>query len=332
MLTLSTESLRSAFASGTAGPTGRPLSQLSFALNHYFSRFDPFAFKATNLAIHLLTGCLALLLAARLLAKPRLGLSEHQLRVSAGIVAAAWLLHPIQLLPVLHVVQRMTSLSAMFMFAAMLLHVRAREREGTIGWWSLAAAWGILWPLSLLAKETGVLFPVFALMYELILRRAPDGTLDGFTRMVAGTVGLAGAGASIYALSPYGQWLWAGYEMRPFTLCERLMTEPRVLWHYLGLIFLPRFEAFSLYHDDIVLFRSMLDPWTTLPAMIGTCFWSRWRGMRAVGRPYCRSASHGFWLVTPSNQQSFHWSLHMSTGTTCPCSACCYPLRGAFRC
>ena len=77
------------------------------------------------------------------------------------------------------------------------------------------------------------------------------------------------AAGLIYALLPAGKWLWAGYELRSFTLLERLLTEARVLWFYLGLIVLPRFEAFGLYHDDISLSTGLLMPWTTLPALLG---------------------------------------------------------------
>ena len=53
---LSLDSLHHAWSSGSAGPSGRPISQLTFALNYFFSGFNPFAFKATNLAIHLACG------------------------------------------------------------------------------------------------------------------------------------------------------------------------------------------------------------------------------------------------------------------------------------
>ena len=65
--TLSVESLMQALFSGHSGPSGRPVAQLSFALNHYFSSFSPFAFKATNLAIHGACAFLAFFLALRLL-------------------------------------------------------------------------------------------------------------------------------------------------------------------------------------------------------------------------------------------------------------------------
>ncbi|UUZ69992.1 hypothetical protein LP416_12695 [Polaromonas sp. P2-4] len=112
--TLSLESIQQALLSGGSGPSGRPVAQLSFALNHYFSGFDSFAFKATNLAVHLACGVLVFALARRLLSAARPLAKPHNILIASGAVTALWLLHPIQLLPVLHVVQRMTSLSAFF--------------------------------------------------------------------------------------------------------------------------------------------------------------------------------------------------------------------------
>ncbi|MEZ5615220.1 MAG: tetratricopeptide repeat protein [Rhodocyclaceae bacterium] len=275
---LNVESLREALASGRSGPSGRPVAQLSFALNHYFSGFDPFAFKATNLAIHLLCGMLVFWLALRLLASQRPEVRGRQPIVYSGLVALLWLLHPIQLTPVLHVVQRMTSLSALFLLAALLLHVMARERGGLAGVPGLAIAWGILWPLSFFSKETGALFPLFALAWELILRRSHRGGLDGFARAFAVLSGLTFIGAAVYLAVPAGAWLWAGYALRDFSPVERLLTEGRVLWFYLGLILLPRLEALGLYHDDIAVSTELFIPWTTLPAWAGLIFlvWLAW--------------------------------------------------------
>ena len=72
-----------------------------------------------------------------------------------------------------------------------------------------------------------------------------------------------------YALSARAQWLWAGYQLRPFSLTERLLTEGRVLWFYLDLIVAPDLKAFGLYHDDFVVSTGLLSPWTTLPALLG---------------------------------------------------------------
>lgn len=266
---LSLDAIHQAWVSGSSGPSGRPIAQLSFALNHYFSGFDPFVFKATNLAIHLVCGFLVFGLAFRLLSVVMPSAMQRNILVATGALTAIWLLHPIQLLPVLHVVQRMTSLSAFFLLAALLLHVIGRERGGRSGWVIVIFAWTVGWPLSFFSKESGVLFPFFALAWELLLRRSSYGRLDGFARLFAALailIVLAGGG---YAISSQAQWLWSGYDLRPFSLGERLLTEGRVLWFYLGLIVAPSMEELGLYHDDIAISTSLFSPWVTLPALIG---------------------------------------------------------------
>lgn len=269
---LTIPALQAAGKSGVAGPAGRPIAQLSFALNYYFSGFDPFAFKATNLAIHLIAGGLVFLIARQLLLTPLI----------AGLAAMLWLLHPIQVTSVLYVVQRMTSLSALFLLAGFLLHMVGRERDGRTGALLLLIGWGLFWPLSFLSKESGVLFPLFVLAWELIIRRNTCDRLDRFARVLAAAAGIGGAAVLLYALLPVGQWLWAGYQMRGFSLLERLLTEGRVLWFYLGQIVFPRFEAFGLYHDDIALSTDFLTPWTTLPAWLGLfgMVWLAWWARR----------------------------------------------------
>jgi hypothetical protein len=167
------------------------------------------------------------------------------------------------------VVQRMTSLSALFLLAAMWLHIQGRESRGRIGATKLLLAWGLLWPLSCLSKETGFLFPLLVLAWELTVRRASRGYLDTWARVYTVVAGLVFVAVASYLLSDKGQWLWAGYVSRPFTMTERLMTDGRVLWFYLGLIFVPRLSAFGLYHDDISVSADWFTPWTTAPAVIG---------------------------------------------------------------
>lgn len=277
---LSVESIRQAWNSGFAGPLGRPISQVSFAFNYYFSGFSPFAFKLTNLALHGLNGILVYLIALRLFAATSPDLTKGEARLRSYLAAAIWLLHPIQLTSVLYVVQRMTSLSASFLLLAFLLHVSSRQHERLAlkHIYVLMFAWGVVWPLSLLSKESGALFPGFVAAYELIIRRAAYQKLDGFGRILLWCVGGGAAAALVYLFTPAAQWLWAGYEFRSFSLVERLLTEGRVLCVYLGLIFMPRMGEFALYHDDIVISTSLINPWTTLPALAGlmglvACAW-----------------------------------------------------------
>ena len=268
---LSRESLGLAWASGTSGQFGRPVSQLSFALNHYFSGFNPFAFKLTNLVIHCLNGVLIYLLGYQLLDSLRQKLNLKNVSLWAALVAVVWLIHPIQMTSVLYVVQRMTSLSAFFLLLALILHVSARRRNEldwvAVSW--LIMAWCVFWPLSILSKETGILLPGFVVVYELIVRRSERGSLDSFGRLLLYLAIVLVLGIVPYLASPFGQWIVEGYEIRSFSLVERLLTEPRVLWEYIQWIVFPSMGSFALFHDDIKVSTSLIAPWTTLPALAG---------------------------------------------------------------
>lgn len=266
---LSFDALREVLAHGSAGPSGRPVARLSFALNYYFSGFDPFAFKLTNLAIHAATAYLIYLLASRLFLSPKMAGGNQQARLWSAGLAIIWAVHPIQLLPVLHVVQRMTSLSAFFLLAATLSHIRGRQNQGKDSVFWLALAWLVFWPLSFLSKETGALFPAFIFAWECLIKRVQAGGLDRFARWFVFASVCSMLFLMLYMFSPFGAWLWAGYGFRDFTLAERLMTEGRVIWFYLELIIFPRLEAFGLFHDDIVISVGLFEPWTTSLSLAG---------------------------------------------------------------
>ena len=58
-------------------------------------------------------------------------------------------------------------------------------------------------------------------------------------------------------------WILGGYEARDFTLAERLLTQLRVLWHYVFWTVLPTPWQLGFVHDDIAVSRSLLSPATT---------------------------------------------------------------------
>jgi protein O-mannosyl-transferase len=261
--------LMEAWQGGGAGPLGRPVAQFSFALNHLFSGLDPYAFKATNLAIHIVTGWVVCLFVVTLFSAQLKAVDSRHAVLMALMVTFVWMLHPLQFLVILHVVQRMTSLSALFLLLAIFFHILARDRNGCKQWMFLGFAWGVLWPLSVLSKETGLLFPLYVLAWELLLRRATIGHLDRLAKSIMWMVSAFIAGSLVYLLMPSGAWLLAGYEMRGFTLAERVLTQGRGIWFYISLLLYPRLEAFGLYHDDFVVSSSLLLPLTTLLSYIG---------------------------------------------------------------
>jgi hypothetical protein len=126
-----------AMFSSPASALQRPLAMLSFAVNCYFTGLDPWPMKLTGLIVHVLNTALVLVLARRLLATtapPEA--SSRQREFAAYFIAAAWGLHPINLMAVLYVVQRMESLCHVFVFAGLWLYVSGRQDQlaGTGGW------------------------------------------------------------------------------------------------------------------------------------------------------------------------------------------------------
>ena len=57
--------------------------------------------------------------------------------------------------------------------------------------------------------------------------------------------------------------------VRTWTVGQRLLTEPRVLWDYLSLLWLPRPFSHGLFNDQFVASTSLWHPATTLPALLG---------------------------------------------------------------
>lgn len=268
---LSRGALLGAWESGNAGPLGRPISMVSFALNHYFVGFVPFYFKLTNVVIHLLNGLLAYLL-VHLVARAMGQSSRFQGvgRMAALMLALAWAIHPIQMTSVLYVVQRMTSLSSMFMLIGLVLHIWARQLRpfDRRGLSALIAAWIIAFPLALLSKETGVLFVGYVFAYELIIHRQFNKGFDRPAIWLLTSLSVGGVALLVY-VSLFSSGLLAGYEERAFSLSERLITEARIVWNYLGMIFIPLLTDFSLYHDDFEISKGLLQPVSTSFAVAG---------------------------------------------------------------
>jgi hypothetical protein len=261
----SLSSLIAASTGGSSSPFGRPLSMATFAVNIYLHGTDPFYFKLVNLLIHLANGVLVFALVRRLwpLLTRTPGINKSS--VAALWITAVWLLHPINLTPVLFVVQRMTSLASFFTLAALCLYIYGRQTAGPKSWTAIAASVFLFWPLAIFSKETGLLLPLFIIVCEWLALRSFHSVPRKVMWLAASAVGLALAAI----LATRWDFIMSGYQFRDFGLTERLLTEARVLWFYLMQLLLPLPELFALFHDDIPVSRSLLSPPQTLLAIIG---------------------------------------------------------------
>lgn len=279
-------SLVSAALSSPSSELKRPLASLSFAANYLAAGLDPYWMKLTNLVIHLLNGLLVFVLTRRLLAlmPAQSGTSstscgrpdvqkEDRNFIVALIIAAAWLMLPINLTAVLYVVQRMESMANVFVLLGLIGYVAGRQRmlAGAPGFARCVLSITVPTALGVLAKETAILLPLYAFLVEWIVFgfrqpiAAPNGdrrvlwlfTLALALPMLAGLVWIVP-----HVLMP------GAFSTRDFTLGQRLLSEARIVVDYIGWTFIPTPGALSFYHDDFPASTGLLHPWTTLASMI----------------------------------------------------------------
>lgn len=273
---------RLAVVSNDSGPLHRPVAMFTFALNYGVAgEFSSFGLKAVNLLLHLACGVLLYLLALAVLRAPAVSATAawtpQQRRLVALGAAAVWLLHPLHVSTVLYAVQRMAQLSACFTLAGLLVFLRyrlrwARRGAGT-GEVLAAALWLlVLGALAVLSKENGALLPWLVLVLEVTLFQ---GMWAG--RRVRALAGLAWLALVLPALlialavafAP--EVLPVNYAAREFTLHERLLSQARALWLYLGWLALPDITQMGFFHDDIPLSRAFWSPLTTGVSVLAWC-------------------------------------------------------------
>ncbi len=255
---------------GDAGPTGRPVSLLSFLIDDNSWPSSPESFKYTNILIHALNGCLVFWLQLLLLQQsPRQNFREKHFYI-ALVASLLWLLHPLFTSTVLYVVQRMAMLSATFVLAGLLSHILFRsliESRPKAAYAGMTISLGFWGALSVLSKENGVLLPALILVLECSGFRANDKLSRAWiiSFLVVPTIIILG-----YLLSiPLKQGFFVEWPSRGFSPFERLITESRILWDYFFRLYAFRVEGSGLFHDNYAVSRSLVDPLVTLPAIIG---------------------------------------------------------------
>jgi hypothetical protein len=270
---LNIESITKASLSSSSGKLRRPISMMSFSINYYFSKLNPFSYKITNLVIHIINSIgiyfLCLLLFEGIQSKT-IYIKNHHL---AFLIAIAWGVHPINLTAVLYVIQRMTSLGTLFTICAIGLYLKGRK-ELTRGYFkqggvylTLVVLFGLLGTLS---KENNSLLFVYIFIIECVLyREEKHSKIYKQLILIFHTIFLFLPLSTIIIYSLNNpEWITRGYSEMPFSLYERSITELRIVWIYISWILIPNNKSLGFFHDDITLSKSLTD--ATLPLLAGT--------------------------------------------------------------
>jgi len=232
---------------------GRPVAHLSFALNYRFGGRDPFGYHVTNFLILLFSVPSAFWLAFLL---ARTWLPPPEAKAAALGAAALWATNPLLTNGVTYVVQRMTSLCALFSILALACFLQGLRSRRWI--WHFVGAGA--WILALGTKETALLVPLLALLFLWLSPQKRPGKRRFGTLLISLVVL---SQAALVALVTATNW----YSGHAFTLVERLMTEGRVVLRYISLYLLPLPSRLNLDYD-FPLSTAPLLPLSTIPAYL----------------------------------------------------------------
>jgi hypothetical protein len=261
------EDWRVAALSTAAGPLGRPISNLSFAINAVLDgEISALSIKRTNALIHCLIGlCLMFLLRLLFTRSPLLNWTPQRATAVAVLASACWLLHPLQVSTVMYAVQRMTQLPALFvvlgLYSFFRLRVQWLHRSPSAE--DISQAIFLLFTftaLAALSKENGLLLPWLAGITELCLFRFHiNGEQSRRYQHMTMALLVLPIIALLMVVLVDASLLERSYELRDFSLAERVLTQLRVLWIYLSWLSFPVPGTFGFFHDDISWSQSIFE-------------------------------------------------------------------------
>ena len=232
----------------------RPVAFLTFAINYHFSQLDVRYWHLVNLVIHLINSILVWWLTMLIFSSPVMKfqkIAQHK-KLLAFATALLFVSHPLATQSVTYIVQRMTSLAALFFLLSIGLYARARLRERGMAAKILLFTGSLLSAvLAMRTKENAFTLPIAILLFEFFFFRTRKLTLNFRDyRVILLTVLFVGIILIIplnHSLSIFRPISPAGHPEAVLTPYYYFLTQFSVIVKYIQLLFLPVSQ--NLDHD-----------------------------------------------------------------------------------
>ena len=264
--------------------SGRPLVNLTLALNHALGGTDVRGYHALNLALHVGVALLLYGLVLRTAhiretkrkddAPEACGDSSAHRRLALA-VALLWLVHPLQTAAVTYTVQRAEVLVSLFYLLTLYTFVRSIHAAAP---WRWLVASVLSCAAGMASKEVMISAPIIVLLYD--------------RTFVAGSLGAAWRSRGRYYLALAATWLllaWlmmgtngrsgtAGFGLG-VSSWTYLLTEGKVLLHYLRLVLWPDPLVFDYGPSVLVRNAASALPHALVCALLfgGAIYFTVWR-------------------------------------------------------
>jgi len=215
----------------------RPVVNISLLLNYQLSGLNVVGWHIFNITLHILNSCFVYLLILWTLKLPALS-DRYGYRASRMALFGALLfaLHPIQTESVTYIISRTELLASFFYLATFLLFIKGATAN-KFGYYIGAFCTALL---AMGSKEWSVTLPATLLLYDILF--LSNGSIrKAFTRWNAHLLIAASWSLLIYTMSST-KMSGAGFGVvgtNNITPWNYLLTSCKVIWTYIGLLFLP---------------------------------------------------------------------------------------------
>lgn len=265
---------------------GRPLVNLTLALNYAWAGLDVRPYHAVNLAIHLAAALTLFGLVRRTLSLPVWrGRFDAAAPVLAIAVALLWAVHPLQTASVSYVGGRTETLLGLCFLLTLYCYVRGATSARWLPW-HLAAV--VACALGMASDVGMVAAPLVALLYDraflsgtfgdALRRRWPLWAALAATWIVLAAVAVRSDGQSIAAVEGHAASGW-----------DYLRSQPEYIVRYVRLCFWPRPLVFDYGTQPLAAtWRSVVSGLFVLALVVGSVWMSRrrpWLGF--LGLAFC---------------------------------------------
>ncbi|MEO7932142.1 MAG: tetratricopeptide repeat protein [Chthoniobacterales bacterium] len=267
---------------------GRPLVNLSLAVNYALDQYKVTGYHIFNLGAHLCAALALTGIARRTFLQPSLQDKFGQAALPlASVIALLWLVHPLNTAAVTYIVQRAEVMTCLFYLLALYSFIRGSAQENATRWlvFSVAACY-----FSVASKEVGATIPLTILLYD--------------RTFCSGSFRKAWALRWKYYLSLVASWCFqillilstgnrggtAGFGVK-MPLLDYALTQTWAIANYLKLIFWPSPLIFDYGTDLITTPSEVILPCILIVLLLGLTLIALWK------RPILGFLGAGFFVI-----------------------------------
>lgn len=259
---------------GGTTASGRPLVNLSLALNHALGGFDVRGYHVFNLALHLAAGLTLFGVVRRTLQREPLRTRFSSVAQPVAFACAAlWLLHPLQTAAVTYTVQRAEVLASLFYLLTLYGFLRSAQSPTPQRWQIVSVACCLL---GMASKEVVVSAPLFVFLYD---RTLVSGSFAAAWRQRRGyylaltctwlvlaalVVGTHGRGGSVGVTESITPWSYA-------------LTQGKAIVHYLRLTIWPTPLVFDYGTETVASLAAVTPQLLLLATLLAVTLCALWK-------------------------------------------------------